>query len=72
MSGSSVGRFSLAFFIPIYFGLVGLRVDLQENADLLLLALFIPAACVIKGGAVYLGARLAQENEPPRAPSRWP
>jgi Kef-type K+ transport system membrane component KefB len=58
---SSVGRFSLAFFIPIYFGLVGLRIDLQEDADLLLLASFIPAACLIKGGAVYLGARIARE-----------
>jgi Kef-type K+ transport system membrane component KefB len=61
VSSSSVGQFSLAFFIPIYFGLVGLRIDLQEDADLLLLASFIPVACVIKGGAVYLGARVARE-----------
>jgi Kef-type K+ transport system membrane component KefB len=61
VSDSSVGRFSLAFFIPLYFGLVGLRIDLQEDADLFLLALFIPAACLIKGGAVYLGARIARE-----------
>jgi Kef-type K+ transport system membrane component KefB len=61
VGGSSVGRFSLAFFIPIYFGLVGLRIDLQADADLLLLASFIPAACLIKGGAVYLGARIARE-----------
>jgi Kef-type K+ transport system membrane component KefB len=62
VSASSVGRFSLAFFIPIYFGLVGLRVDLQEHADLLLLASFITVACVIKGGAAYLGARIARES----------
>jgi Kef-type K+ transport system membrane component KefB len=62
VGGSSVGRFSLAFFIPIYFGLIGFRVDLQEHADLLLLAVFIPAACVIKGAAAYLGARLAGEG----------
>jgi K+:H+ antiporter len=62
VSSSSVGRFSLAFFIPIYFGLVGLRVDLQEHADLLLLASFITVACVIKGGAAYLGARIARES----------
>jgi Kef-type K+ transport system membrane component KefB len=62
ISGSSVGRFSFAFFIPLYFGLVGLRVDLQENADLFVLATFISAACVVKGGAAYLGARLAGEG----------
>ena len=61
VSGSSVGRFSFAFFIPLYFGLVGLRVDLQEQADLVLLGTFIAAACVIKGSAAYLGARLAGE-----------
>jgi Kef-type K+ transport system membrane component KefB len=59
---SSVGRFSLAFFIPLYFGLVGLRVDLQEDADLILLFTFISAACLIKAGAVYLGARAAGES----------
>ena len=61
ISGSSVGRFSFAFFIPLYFGLVGLRIDLQENADLFVLATFIPAACLVKGSAAYLGARLAGE-----------
>jgi len=62
ISGSSVGRFAFAFFIPIYFGLVGLRIDLQEHADLVLIATFISAACVIKGSAAYLGARLAGED----------
>jgi len=62
INGSSVGRFSFAFFIPLYFGLVGLRIDLQEHADLFLIATFITAACVIKGGAAYLGARLAGED----------
>ena len=62
ISGSSVGRFSFAFFIPLYFGLVGLRIDLQEHADLFLIVTFIAAACVVKGSAAYLGARLAGED----------
>ena len=62
ISGSSVGRFSFAFFIPLYFGLVGLRIDLQENADVLLIVSFITAACLVKGGAAYLGARVARES----------
>ena len=62
INGSSVGRFSFAFFIPLYFGLVGLRIDLQEHADVVLIVTFISAACVIKGGAAYLGARLAGED----------
>lgn len=67
INGSSVGRFSFAFFIPLYFGLVGLRIDLGEDADWALIAAFITAACVIKGSAAYLGARLAGE---PRGTSR--
>ncbi|MDQ3758841.1 MAG: cation:proton antiporter, partial [Actinomycetota bacterium] len=62
ISGSSVGRFSFAFFIPLYFGLLGLRIDLGEHANLMLIATFISAACVIKGSAAYLGARLAGED----------
>jgi len=62
INGSSVGRFSFAFFIPLYFGLVGLRIDLQEHADVALIVTFIAAACVIKGSAAYLGARLAGEE----------
>ena len=65
IGGSSVGRFSFAFFIPLYFGLVGLRIDLQEHADLILIVTFITAACVIKGGAAYLGARVAGEEPGP-------
>ena len=61
VSGSSVGRFSFAFFIPLYFGLVGLRIDLQEHADLVLIVSFVTAACAIKGSAAYLGARVAGE-----------
>ena len=68
ISGSSVGRFSFAFFIPLYFGLVGLRIDLQEHADVLLIATFITAACVIKGGAAYFGARLAGEDRASAGP----
>ncbi|HEX8741812.1 MAG TPA: cation:proton antiporter [Thermoleophilaceae bacterium] len=55
--------FAFTFFIPLYFALVGLRLDLGAGVDPLFVAALILAACAIKGGSVYLGARLA--GEPP-------
>jgi Kef-type K+ transport system membrane component KefB len=66
-ASATIASFSLAFFIPIYFALVGFRLDLANHLDLLLTAGLIVVACLLKGGSVYLGARLARE---PPGPSR--
>lgn len=50
-----------AFFIPVYFAVVGLRLDLAHNLDLWFLAWFLPTACVVKTVSVWLGATLAGE-----------
>ena len=55
----AIRRFSFAFFIPIYFAIVGLRLDLIRQFDIPFFLLFLGYACVVKALSVYAGARLA-------------
>ncbi len=55
----SIQGFAFAFFIPIYFAVVGLQLDLVRGFSPGFFLLFLLLACAIKGGSVYLGARLA-------------
>ena len=55
----SISRFSFAFFIPVYFALVGYKLDLQKSFSLTLLLVFMGAACLIKLASVLLAARVA-------------
>jgi len=55
----AIRRFSFAFFIPIYFAIVGLRLDLIRQLDVPFFLLFLGYACVVKAVSVYAGARLA-------------
>jgi Kef-type K+ transport system membrane component KefB len=57
----AIKSFSLAFFIPVYFALIGLDLDLLHGFSPLFFAFFVTAACVIKALSVYLGARVAGE-----------
>jgi Kef-type K+ transport system membrane component KefB len=66
-ASATIAGFSLAFFVPIYFALVGFRLDLASHLDLALTAGLVVVACVLKGGSVYLGARMARQ---PPLPSR--
>jgi Kef-type K+ transport system membrane component KefB len=59
---SAVRGFSLAFFVPIYFALVGFRLDLVHDLDLLFFGWLFALACVIKFSSVWLGARLAGKS----------
>ncbi|MGW5115762.1 cation:proton antiporter [Streptomyces noursei] len=63
----SVRGFATGFFIPIYFAVVGLRLDLVRAFDPGFTLAFIAVACAVKAVSVYLGARLAQR---PAADSR--
>jgi Kef-type K+ transport system membrane component KefB len=58
----SIQGFSFAFFIPVYFALVGLQLDLLRGFNAAFFLLFLTLACVIKAGSVYLGARIAGET----------
>lgn len=55
-------RFSLAFFVPIYFAVVGLKLNLVHHFDVLFFLWFFAFACVIKSVSIWLGARLARED----------
>jgi len=55
--------FSLAFFIPVYFAIVGLQLDLFRHLDLVFFLWFFLLACVVKSFSVWLGARLAGESQ---------
>jgi Kef-type K+ transport system membrane component KefB len=59
---ASIQGFSFAFFIPIYFAIIGLQLDLLRGFNIAFFLLFLLLACAIKAGSVYLGARLAGET----------
>lgn len=58
----AIKSFSLAFFIPVYFAMIGLELDLLHGFSLGFFAFFLLAACVTKALSVYLGARVAGES----------
>ena len=55
----AISRFSFAVFIPIYFAIVGLKLDLGKTFSIWLLLGFLAAGCAVKLVSVALGARLA-------------
>jgi Kef-type K+ transport system membrane component KefB len=60
----AVTSFALAFFVPVYFAMIGLGLDLVHGFDVVFFAGFLLAACAIKWASVYLGARVAGESSP--------
>jgi Kef-type K+ transport system membrane component KefB len=57
----TIRSFSFAFFIPLYFAVVGLRLNLLDHFDVLFFVVFLGYACVAKSVSVYAGARIAGE-----------
>lgn len=55
----SISSFSFAVFIPIYFAVVGYKLDLGKTFSFKVLGIFLVAACLAKLGSVALAARLA-------------
>jgi Kef-type K+ transport system membrane component KefB len=55
----SLSKFSFSVFIPLYFLIVGYRLDLWKGFSLSQLTLFVLGACLVKLLSVGLGARLA-------------
>lgn len=58
---AAMKQFSLSFFIPIYFALVGVQLNLQRDLDLLFFCWFFLIASVAATGSVFIGARIAGE-----------
>lgn len=55
----AIGKVSFAFFIPVYFAIVGLKLDLIQGLSLGMIAAFIIGSCVIKILSVSLAGRFA-------------
>ena len=55
----AIGKVSFAFFIPVYFALVGLKLDLVHGFSLRMMAAFLIGSCIIKVLSVSLAARFA-------------
>jgi Kef-type K+ transport system membrane component KefB len=55
----AIRKVSFAIFIPIYFAIVGLKLDLIKGFSLAMLLVFLAGTCLIKVLSVSLGARLA-------------
>ena len=58
----TIKDFSFAFFIPLYFAIVGLRLDLLGDFEPLFFLLFLAIACLAKYVCVWAGARWAGES----------
>jgi Kef-type K+ transport system membrane component KefB len=55
----AIGKVSFAFFIPVYFAIVGLKLDLVHGLSLWMLAAFLLGSCLVKVISVSLAGRLA-------------
>lgn len=54
-----VDKMGFSVFVPVYFAIVGYRLDLSASFSLGMLAWFLVGSCLIKLVSVSLGARLA-------------
>jgi Kef-type K+ transport system membrane component KefB len=55
----AIGKVSFAFFIPLYFALAGLKLDLIRGFSLWMIAAFMIGSCVVKILSVALAGRFA-------------
>ena len=55
----AIGKLSFAFFIPVYFAIVGLKLDLMHSLSWRMMAVFIAGSCAVKVMSVALAGRMA-------------
>ncbi len=55
----AISKVSFAFFIPVYFAIVGLKLDLIHGVSFYMMAAFIVGSCVLKLLSVTLAGRFA-------------
>lgn len=55
----ALGKVSLAFFVPVYFAIVGLKLDLVRGFSFGLLLAFLLGSCVVKVLSVAMAGRFA-------------
>jgi Kef-type K+ transport system membrane component KefB len=55
----AIGKVAFAFFIPVYFAIVGLKLDLIRGVSFWMMLAFIGGSCLVKVLSVSLAARCA-------------
>jgi Kef-type K+ transport system membrane component KefB len=55
----SIGKVSFAFFVPVYFAIVGLKLDIAKGFSWRMLLAFLLGSCVVKILSVSLAGRMA-------------
>jgi Kef-type K+ transport system membrane component KefB len=55
----AIGKVAFAFFIPVYFAIVGLKLDLMHGVSLAMIAAFLAGTCVVKILSVSLAGKFA-------------
>jgi Kef-type K+ transport system membrane component KefB len=55
----AIGKVAFAFFIPAYFAIVGLKLDLIRGVSLWMMVAFIAGSCLVKIVSVSLAGRFA-------------
>ena len=62
-SPETIKNFAFAFFVPVYFAIVGLKLDLVHSFEPVFFLIFLLFACGAKSLSVYAGARGAGETQ---------
>jgi len=55
----AIAKVAFAFFVPVYFAVVGLKLDLIRGVSLWMMVAFIAGTCIVKVFSVSLAARFA-------------
>jgi len=55
----AIGKVSFAFFVPVYFAIVGLKLDLIRGVSLPMITAFVIGSCIVKILSVTLAGRFA-------------
>lgn len=55
----AIGKVAFAFFIPVYFAIVGLKLDLIRGVSLWMMAVFLIGTCIVKVLSVSMAGRFA-------------
>jgi len=55
----TIGKFAFAVFVPLYFAIVGLKLDLIRGVSFGMISVFLVGSCVVKILSVALAGRLA-------------
>ncbi|MFF6877066.1 MULTISPECIES: cation:proton antiporter [unclassified Streptomyces] len=58
----AIRQFSMAFFVPVFFALVGVRLDLARSFDAWFFLWFLVVACAVKAVSIWGAALLAGES----------